>query len=80
MPTVPGRRGGAVLNPALPEWMMGLPAGHITAVPGLTRADMLRLAGNGVVWQQATAAFGYLLPLLGIAAASPAHRAWDEVA
>ncbi|MEU4247780.1 DNA cytosine methyltransferase [Amycolatopsis sp. NPDC026612] len=66
VPTVPGRRGNAVLNPALPEWMMGLPAGHITAVSGLSRADMLRLAGNGVVPRQAAAALAHLLPLLGI--------------
>ncbi|MGW4488863.1 hypothetical protein ACWEOE_34125 [Amycolatopsis sp. NPDC004368] len=74
VPTVLGRRGGAVLNPALPEWMMGLPTGHITAVPGLTRADMLRLAGNGVVPQQATAALRYLLPLLGITVAPHASE------
>lgn len=80
VPTVPGRRGNAVLNPALPEWMMGLPAGHITAVPGLSRADMLRLAGNGVVWQQATAALGYLLPLLGITTLAPDLGAQREAA
>lgn len=77
-PTVPGRRGGAVLNPALPEWMMGLPPGHITAVPGLSRADMLRLAGNGVVPQQATAALRYLLPLLDTSTSG--HDAWREAA
>ncbi|QFU90939.1 hypothetical protein YIM_28835 [Amycolatopsis sp. YIM 10] len=42
---------------------MGLPAGWITAVPGLSRADQLRRAGDGVVPQQAAAAFCYLLPL-----------------
>ncbi|MFD6072643.1 DNA cytosine methyltransferase [Amycolatopsis lurida] len=67
-PTVPGRRGNAVLNPELPEWMMGLPSGHITAVPGLSRVDMLRLPGNGVLAGQAIAALRYLLPLLGITA------------
>lgn len=59
-----GTRGGRVLNPALPEWMMGLPAGWITSVPGLSRNDQLKLAGNGVVPQQAIAAFRHLLPLL----------------
>ncbi|WP_230423213.1 hypothetical protein [Prauserella cavernicola] len=43
--------------------MMGIP-GHITAVPGLSRADRLRLAGNGVIPQQAAAALRYLLPRL----------------
>ena len=38
------------------EWMMGLPAGHVTDVPGLTRAQQLGRLGNGVVPQQAAAA------------------------
>ncbi|GAA4551890.1 hypothetical protein GCM10023192_80300 [Amycolatopsis samaneae] len=53
-----------VLNPQLPEWMMGLPDGWITAVPGLTRSQQLKLAGNGVVPAQAVAAFRYLLGVL----------------
>jgi DNA (cytosine-5)-methyltransferase 1 len=57
-------RGGRFLNPAFAEWMMGLPLGRITAVPGLTRSDQLKLAGNGVVPQQAAAALAHLLPLL----------------
>lgn len=43
---------------------MGLPEGFVTSVPGLSVNDMLRLCGNGVVAQQATAAYRYLLPLL----------------
>ena len=61
-PTVPGRRGTPVLNPALVEWMLGLPAGWVTAVPGLSRAAMLRILGNGVCPQQAAAALRLLLP------------------
>lgn len=80
VPTVPGRRGNAALNPALPEWMMGLPSGHITAVPGLTRADMLRLAGNGVVPRQAATAYAHLLPLLGITTLAPDRGAQREAA
>lgn len=53
-----------VLNPALPEWMMGLPDGWITGVPGLTRTQQIKLSGNGVVKQQAVAAFRYLLDVL----------------
>lgn len=64
VPTVPGARGGRVLNPALPEWMMGLPDGWITGVPGLSRSAQLKLAGNGVVPQQAVAAYRYLLDVL----------------
>jgi len=51
-PTEPGARGKRRLNPAFSEWMIGAPAGHITAVPGLSRNDQLRAIGNGVVWQQ----------------------------
>jgi DNA (cytosine-5)-methyltransferase 1 len=43
------------------EWMMGLPAGHVTSVPGLTRSDQLKILGNGVVPQQGAAAFRFLL-------------------
>lgn len=59
-PTQPGRRGGQQLSAAFTEWLMGLPAGHVTAVPGLTRSDQLRLLGNGVVPQQAAAAITWL--------------------
>lgn len=43
---------GRSLNPWLPEWMMGIP-GRITSVPGLDRNTQIKLAGNGVVPQQA---------------------------
>ena len=43
---------------------MGLPDGWITAVPGLTRGQQLKLAGNGVVRQQAVEAYRYLLGVL----------------
>jgi DNA (cytosine-5)-methyltransferase 1 len=49
------------LNPAFVEWLMGLPVGWVTDVPGLTSNQMLRLLGNGVVWQQGAAALTYLL-------------------
>lgn len=59
-PTVIGARGGRVLSPYLPEWMMGVP-GRITSVPGLSRAEQIKLAGNGVVPQQAELAIRQLL-------------------
>ncbi|RAJ61680.1 DNA (cytosine-5)-methyltransferase 1 [Streptomyces sp. Amel2xB2] len=40
---------------------MGLPAGHVTGVPGLSRAAQLKALGNGVVPQQAAAALRLLL-------------------
>ncbi|MCM1975329.1 hypothetical protein [Streptomyces sp. G1] len=47
---------------------MGLPAGHVTDVPGLSRSAQLKALGNGVVPQQATAALRFLAR-----AAFPAH-------
>ncbi|MFI1849704.1 DNA cytosine methyltransferase [Streptomyces sp. NPDC020480] len=44
------------LSPAFVEWMMGLAPGHVTAVPGLSRAAQLKALGNGVLPQQAVAA------------------------
>lgn len=61
-PTVTGARGSQVLSPYLVEWMMGLPEGHVTGVPGLSRNAQLKLLGNGVVPRQAEAAIRLLLP------------------
>ena len=47
---------------------MGLPEGHVTGVPGLSRNDMLKALGNGVVPQQAEAALRFLLGLRSAAA------------
>lgn len=43
------------------EWLMGVPAGHVTATAGVSRTAQLRLLGNGVVPQQATYALRLLL-------------------
>lgn len=51
----------AATNPAFIEWMMGLPAGWVTQVPGLTRTQMLKVLGNGVVPQTAATALQDLL-------------------
>ncbi|KUL52294.1 DNA cytosine methyltransferase [Streptomyces sp. NRRL S-1521] len=48
------------LSPAFVEWLMGLPAGHVTDVPGLSRSAQLKALGNGVVPQQAVAALRFL--------------------
>jgi DNA (cytosine-5)-methyltransferase 1 len=48
------------LSPLFVEWLMGLPAGHVTDVPGLTRTEQLKALGNGVVPQQAAAAIRLL--------------------
>lgn len=52
------------------EWMMGLPAGHVTAVPELTRNEQLKALGNGVVPQQAAAALRLLADRAGLGVAS----------
>jgi hypothetical protein len=60
-PTKPdGKEGNHRLSSKFTEWMMGLPEGWITDV-GLTRNEELKLAGNGVVPQQAELALRLLL-------------------
>ncbi|GAA4762421.1 DNA cytosine methyltransferase [Microbacterium gilvum] len=62
-----GKGGKARLNPELPEWMMGWPAGHVTdPAIGLPRAAQLKCAGNGVVPQQAAAAILEMLARPGV--------------
>ena len=61
-PTQTGPRGGQRLSPHFVEWMMGLPAGHVTnPAIGLSRATQLKALGNGVVPQQIEAALRHLL-------------------
>ena len=45
------------------EFMMGLPPGWVTQVPGLTRNQQVKALGNGVVPQAAAAALTHLLNL-----------------
>lgn len=61
VPAVPNGRGGRRTNPALSEWMMGFPSGHVTGVPGLGIHALNRLTGNGVVWLQAAHAVHALM-------------------
>ena len=63
-PTELGRYGNPQLSPRFVEWMMLLPAGHVTdPAIGLTRAEQLRALGNGVVPAQAYAALQILVPM-----------------
>jgi DNA (cytosine-5)-methyltransferase 1 len=59
-PTAPGKNGPR-LSPALPEWMMGAPAGWVTDVPDIPRSAQLKALGNGVVRQQGAAAVRILM-------------------
>jgi DNA (cytosine-5)-methyltransferase 1 len=63
-PTEPGSKGQPRLSPAFVEFMMGLPVGWVTDVPGLSRNDQLKALGNGVVPQQAAAAVRFMLARL----------------
>lgn len=60
------RRGwwGTLLSPPFVEWMMGLDAGRVTGVPGVSRNAQLRALGNGVVPPQALLAIVHLVRLL----------------
>jgi DNA (cytosine-5)-methyltransferase 1 len=60
LPAIPNRRGDWRLNPRFSEWMMGLPDGWVTAVPGLSRAAQLRIIGNGLVPAQGALALEIL--------------------
>lgn len=57
-PTEPGRTGTPRLTAAFTEWMMGLPAGHLTDV--LDRRSAIHAAGNGVVPAQGAHALQHL--------------------
>jgi DNA (cytosine-5)-methyltransferase 1 len=48
--------------------MMGLPDGHVTGVPDLSRNAQLKALGNGVVPQQAALALRTLLTVAEAAA------------
>ena len=50
--------------------MMGLPAGWVTDIPGITRNEALRALGNGVVPQQAEAAVRFLLSITALGGAA----------
>jgi DNA (cytosine-5)-methyltransferase 1 len=67
-PTEPNRNGNPRLSAAFSEWMMGWPEGWVTQVAGISRNDALRIIGNGVVPQQATAALQWLLQVSEAAA------------
>ena len=60
-PTEPAPKGGRRLSARFEEWMMGLPGGWVTAVPGLSWADQVKALGNGVCPQQAALALQLML-------------------
>ncbi|MEV6908095.1 DNA cytosine methyltransferase [Amycolatopsis sp. NPDC051071] len=70
VPSFETERGTYLLTAPFVEWLMGLAPGYVADMPGLSRAQKLRLLGNGVVPQQAALAVRLLLPQL--ASAQPA--------
>ena len=65
-PTKPGRHGRPRLAPEFVEWMMALPTGWVTDVPGVTRKQLLVMLGNGVVTPQAVAALRDMTAAAGV--------------
>lgn len=62
-PTKLNSKGNPKLSDEFDEWLMMLPAGWITDVPGITWNEVLKACGNGVVPPQVVAALGYLFEL-----------------
>lgn len=60
-PTAPNKNGNPRLTPEFSEWMMGLPPGWVTSVPGISRRQMIKACGNGVLPRQAAAALRIML-------------------
>ncbi|GAA2031894.1 hypothetical protein GCM10009839_34900 [Catenulispora yoronensis] len=60
VPVIRGPRGGIKLSPRFCEWLMGLPDGWVTQVPGVSVNEQIAHIGNGVVPAQAYAAFKLL--------------------
>ncbi|MEO3767683.1 hypothetical protein [Streptomyces sp. B5E4] len=54
---------------------MGLPAGHVTDIPGLSRTAQLKILGNGVITQQATPALRALAASAGLVEAAGGEAA-----
>ena len=67
-PTEVSPTGKLRLSARAVEWMMMLPTGHVTDVPGLSRSQQLHALGNGVVPLQGAAALRWLLRWMGWAA------------
>jgi DNA (cytosine-5)-methyltransferase 1 len=70
-PTEIGPKGAARLSPRFVEFLMMLPEGWVTDVAGLTRNELLKMLGNGVVPAQCAAALrAFLWDAYGIGAAA----------
>ena len=70
-PTRPPQMGGgpAEISPKFVEWLMMLPARHVTGVPHLSHSQQLRAMGNGVVPAQAAEGIARCLAIVCAGAA-----------
>jgi DNA (cytosine-5)-methyltransferase 1 len=73
-PTKLNAKGNPKLSDEFDEWLMGLPAGWITDVPGITWNEALKACGNGVVPAQAVYAIRLLLQRITTTQAAPTGR------
>ena len=62
-PTEKGTIDNIRMAARLPEWMMGLPEGHVTGVPGLARTAQIKAIGNGAMPAQSALALKILLAM-----------------
>ena len=70
-PTEIGPKGTPRLSPRFVEFLMMLPEGWVTDVAGLTRNELLKMLGNGVVPAQCAAALrAFLWDAYGIGVAA----------
>jgi len=67
-PTQTSSKGNPQLSARFVEWMMGLPEGWVTDVPGITRNEALKALGNGVCPQQAAQALRVMASWSAVAA------------
>jgi len=68
-PTEPNRNGAPRLAPAFAEWLMCIPAGHVT--DALPRSAALKAIGNGVCPPQLAQAWRYLTSPLDMSLGQP---------
>ena len=76
-PTSPPQRAAdqPQLSPEFVEWLMMLPAHHVTGVPHLSRSQRLRALGNGVVPAQAAEGIARCLAIVRAGAAGQSAAA-----
>lgn len=72
-PTEPGPKGNPRLSAKFVEFMMCLPDGWVTDVPGVTRNEALKALGNGVVPLQAAHAIALCLSRASRTPPTPGH-------